>query len=237
MKEQYQEIAEKLPKDVDNAIRVIEFEMRRKKQALAVIEAKTEPSENERIKVGRERDFMQNVNRLIEAFKRTFHAHLGKVPPSDPDLEFSVLGALMLETREASRQPGMGALPIEQVESFLKPEHFYREGNAIIYEAILGLHRQNQPIDMISVKNSLRKSGKLELVGGPFYLAEATSRVSSAASVDYHGRVLVEFAIKRQLIMICSQVLRNAYDDTNDVFELLDSARDQINECYTWIKQ
>lgn len=221
-----QDIRERLPKDVDNAIRVIEFEMRRKKQALAAIESKTEPSENERIKVGRERDFMLNVGRLIEAFKRTFHANLGQIPPCDLDLEMAILGALMLER-----------FAIQQVQSFLLPEHFYKEGHSHIYTCILEANKQGENPNMITVKNILRKKGWLELVGGAHYLAVLTSNVSSAASVDYHSRAIVEYAMRRQMIMVCSQVLRNAYDDTNDTIELLESARDQINECFTWMRQ
>lgn len=220
------EISPKLPRDVENAIAVIDFEIKRKRKDMAVILAKTEPSENERVKVGRELEFMANIERLIKAFRNTFHANLGKVPPCDVDLERDILGAMMLESEG-----------IEQVQSYLLPDHFYQEAHVIIYTAILALYRARNPVDMITVKNHLRKAGQLELVGGAHYLAVCTTGVSSAASIDYWGRVVVEFAIKRHLILACSEVCRNAYDDTHDAFELLDSGRDRINECYTWIKQ
>lgn len=216
----------KLPRDIENAISVIEFEIKRKRKEMNVVMAKADPSENERIKVGRETEFITNVGRLIKGFKSTFYANFGIMPPCDVDLERDIIGAMMLE-REG----------IEQVQSYLLPDHFYQEGHAVIYAAILALYRARNPVDMITVKNYLRKEGQLELIGGAHYLAVCTTGVSSAASIDYHSRVLVEFAIKRHLILACSEVCRNAYDDTQDAFELLDSARDRVNECYTWIKQ
>lgn len=216
----------RLPRDIENSISVIEFEIKRKQREMAAVMAKSDPSENERIKVGRETDFITNVRRLIKAFRHTFQSNFGIMPPCDIELERDIIGAMMLEKQG-----------IEDVQSFLLPEHFYQEAHVIIYTAILALYRAQQPANMITVKNHLRKAGQLELIGGAHYLAVCTTGVSSSAGIEYHSRVLVEFAIKRQLILACSEVCRNAYDDTHDAFELLDSARDQVNECYTWIKQ
>jgi hypothetical protein len=220
------EIKEKLPRDVENCIQVIQFEIKRKQKDMAVVMAKTEPSENERVKVGRELEFISNIERLIKAFRNTFHANLGKIPPCDIDLERDILGALMLER-----------YGIDQVQSYLMPDHFYTEAHNLIYTAILALYRNGAPVDMITVKNYLRKAGHLELVGGARYLAQCTAGVSSAASIDYWCRVVVEFAIKRHCILAGSEACRNSYDDISDGFEILETLDERVKEAQGWIKQ
>ncbi len=142
---------------------------------------------------------------------------LGKLPPQALDLEEVVLGALMLEKNA-----------LNAVVEFLKPEHFYLETHKEIYTAIVDLFKATEPVDMRTVVNQLRKSGKLELVGGAYYVAELTSKVSSAANIEYHARVIMEMAIKRELIQVASQIQSDAYEDTTDVFELLDKTEQSI---------
>lgn len=150
---------------------------------------------------------------------RDISESLGKLPPQALDLEEAVLGALMLEK---------GAL--NAVVEFLKPEHFYSEQHQEIYRAIIELFKSSEPVDMRTVVNQLRKDGKIELVGGAYYIAELTSKVSSGANIEYHARVVIEMAIKRNLIQIASQVHHDAYEDTTDVFELLDKTEQSIFE-------
>lgn len=220
------ELNQTLPRDIENAIQVVEFEIRRKRKALDSIRAKTDPSENELIKAGREAEFIQNIERLIKNFRSMYHAHFGKMPPSDVELEKDVLGALMLER-----------YTIDQVKSFLLPEHFYFQPHVHIYEAILKISETPEPISIISVKNHLRKTGHLDVVGGATYLVTCTQGVSSSAGVEFNSRILVEFAIKRQLMVVCARTCRNVYDDVQDAFELLDTTQDGVNECYSWIKK
>ncbi|MCK6617870.1 MAG: replicative DNA helicase [Cyclobacteriaceae bacterium] len=150
---------------------------------------------------------------------RDISESLGKLPPQALDLEEAVLGALMLEK---------GAL--NAVVEFLKPEHFYSEQHQEIYRAIIELFKGSEPVDMRTVVNQLRKEGKIELVGGAYYIAELTSKVSSGANIEYHARVVIEMAIKRNLIQIASQIHHDAYEDTTDVFELLDKTEQSIFE-------
>jgi len=144
---------------------------------------------------------------------------LGKLPPQALDLEEAVLGALMLEKNA-----------LNAVVEFLKPEHFYVEAHKEIYTAIVELFKSSEPVDMRTVVNQLRKNGKVELIGGAYYIAELTAKVSSAANIEYHARVIIEMAIKRELIQIASQIHHNAYEDTTDVFELLDKTEQSIFE-------
>lgn len=138
-------------------------------------------------------------------------AQLGKLPPQATDLEEAVLGALMLE-KDA----------LTNVIDILKPESFYKEGHKAIYQAIYDLFQDSEPIDILTVTNKLRTDGKIEMVGGPYYITQLTNKVSSAANIEYHARIIVEQSIKRELIRISSEIQRDAFEDTTDVFQLLD---------------
>jgi replicative DNA helicase len=148
---------------------------------------------------------------------RDISESLGKLPPQALDLEEVVLGALMLEKNA-----------LNAVVEFLKPEHFYLETHKEIYTAIVELFKSTEPVDMRTVVNQLRKSGKIEVVGGAYYIAELTAKVSSAANIEYHARVIMEMAIKRELIQVASQIQSDAYEDTTDVFELLDKTEQSV---------
>ena len=136
---------------------------------------------------------------------------MGKLPPQAVDLEEAVLGALMLE-KEA----------ITIVIDILKSDSFYKDQHKAIYEAIVDLFNDSEPVDLLTVSNQLRKRGKLEFAGGPFYITDLTTRVNSAANIEFHARIISELAIKRRLIKIAGEIHRDAYEDSNDVFELLD---------------
>jgi replicative DNA helicase len=144
---------------------------------------------------------------------------VGKLPPQAIDLEEAVLGALMLE-KDA----------LTAVVDILKPESFYKESHKVIFSAILELFGDSQPIDLLTVTNKLRKNGQLEIAGGAFFITELTSKVSSAANIEFHARIITEQAIKREMISIASEVQREAFEDTTDVFELLDKMEQSLFE-------
>ncbi len=143
----------------------------------------------------------------------------GKIPPQALDMEEAVLGALLLE-KDA----------LHRIIDILKPEMFYKDGNATIFSTIQSLFQKSQPIDLLTVKDALRKVGELQAIGGAYYLTELTERVASAANIEHHARVIAEKFILRQLIQTSDLVIREAYDDTTDVFELLDKAEQQLFE-------
>lgn len=143
----------------------------------------------------------------------------GKLPPQAIDLEEAVIGALMLD-KEA----------LTDVIDILKPESFYKEDNKLIFESILSLFEKSEPIDILTVTQELKKKGTLEQVGGPFYIAQLTNRVASSANVEYHARIISQKHIQRELIKISSETIKNAYDETIDVFDLLDSAEAKLFE-------
>lgn len=137
----------------------------------------------------------------------------GKVPPQALSLEEAVLGAVMLD-REA----------IGIVSAILTPEIFYTQAHSAIFGAFLKLYGNYQPIDLLSVMEQLKKSGELEMIGGPAYLTSLTNKVASAANIEYHSRIIYQKFIRREIIRIAGELTRNAFDDTVDDFDLLDDA-------------
>ncbi len=138
---------------------------------------------------------------------------LGKIPPQAIDLEEAVLGALMIE-RNA----------VNDVIDILKPETFYREAHQKIYAAIQYLFQKSEPIDILTVTNELRRRGELDIVGGAYYISFLTNRVASSANIQFHARIISQKHIMRELIRISSETIREAYEESSDVFELLDNA-------------
>ncbi len=149
--------------------------------------------------------------------KASVSTGLGKLPPQAIDLEEAVLGALMLE-KDA----------LTSVIEILQIESFYKESHQKVYEAILQLFDNSEPVDILTVTNQLRKNGTLDFAGGAFYISGLTHRVNSAANVEYHARIVSEKAIKRHLITIASEIEREAYEDTTDTFALLDKVEQDI---------
>ena len=143
----------------------------------------------------------------------------GKLPPQALELEAAVLGALMLE-KDA----------LTTVIDILKPQSFYKDGHQRIFKAILNLFDKSEPIDILTVTHELREMGELEPAGGAHYVANLTFKVNSAANIEYHSRIITENAIKRELINIASVIQRDAFEDTTDVFNLLDSTEQALFE-------
>lgn len=143
----------------------------------------------------------------------------GKIPPQAVELEEAVLGALMLEKEV-----------ITKVVEILKPESFYKDTHRYIYEVILDLNINAQPVDILTVTSELRKRGNLEFVGGPYYVTSLTNKVASAANIEYHARIIAEKYLQRELIRISSEIQTDAYEDSSDAFDILDSAERKLFE-------
>lgn len=141
----------------------------------------------------------------------------GKLPPHDTELEEVVLGALMLEKDAYSN-----------VADILTPDTFYDPLNAKIYEAISKLGLNQRPIDMRTVTDQLRSDGTLKEVGGAVRIAELTSLVYSAANVEYHAKLLAQKFLARRLITFSTKVGEEAFDESNDVEDLLQQAEGQL---------
>jgi replicative DNA helicase len=114
------------------------------------------------------------------------------------------------------------------VIELLKPEVFYKSEHQIIFAAIMRLFSQVKPVDILTVTDELRQSGELELVGGPYYIAMLTNRVASSANIEFHSRIILQKHIQRELIRISSAIIQDAFEDTTDVFDLLDMAESNL---------
>ncbi len=144
----------------------------------------------------------------------------GKMPPQASDLEGAVLGAIMLEPQKLAE-----VLEIIQAE-----ECFYADANQRIYAAIRRLFDKGSRIDFMTVCEDLRKNNELEMVGGSYYVTGLTRDIVSSANIEEHARIVMQKYIMRELIRMSGEVIGEAYEDTTDVFDLLDKAETNLYE-------
>lgn len=135
----------------------------------------------------------------------------GKLPPQALDVEEILLGALMM-SKDA----------IDEVSDILSPQVFYKISNQKVYEAIESLYKSSNPVDIITVTEELRKQGNLEIVGGAYAITLLTERVSAAESVEYYAKVIIQKFMQREMIRISTETISFAYEDTVDVFEMIE---------------
>jgi len=141
----------------------------------------------------------------------------GKVQPQATQIEEVVLGALMLDK---------DAMAI--VLDILTPDSFYKKPHAIIFDAMIHLFERSQPVDILTVHEALKKAGQLEVIGGVGFLVELTNKVASAANIEFHSRIIAQKHIQRELIRVSTSTISDAFEDTKDVFEMLDEAESNL---------
>jgi replicative DNA helicase len=142
-----------------------------------------------------------------------------KLPPQAPDLEEAILSAILIE-KEA----------MTKVLDIIEPESFYKPAHQAIYRSMRRLFERSQPIDLLMVMEDLKKAEELEMVGGAAYLAQLTSKVTSSANIEYHARIVTEKFIQRELIRTSTEIIKDAYEDSTDVLDLLDKAGNYVFE-------
>jgi replicative DNA helicase len=142
---------------------------------------------------------------------------LGKIPPQAIDLEEAVLGAIMIEKDAAI-----------SVMDLLKAESFYKEAHQKIFRAIVSLSTKEEPIDILTVAEELRKTEVLDEVGGPLYITHLSSKVASAAHVEFHARIVAQKYIQRELIRVATEIQTRAFDESYDVDDLLDFSEAEL---------
>lgn len=144
-------------------------------------------------------------------------SEFGKVPPQNIELEEAVIGAVIIE-----------AACLDEVIQYLTPQMFYKEAHRKIFEAILTLYKKNQGIDLFTITSHLRDIGELELIGGPIYLTQLTSKVVSSANVGYHSAIVKTSYIQREMIRIGSELQAMGFDSLIDVADLLEYAEKEL---------
>ncbi|AWG27080.1 replicative DNA helicase [Flavobacterium kingsejongi] len=162
---------------------------------------------------------LKNLNPVRTDKSAIINLEKGKLPPQALDLEEAVLGAMMIDKKG-----------VDEVIDILQPEAFYKEAHKHIFEAVVQLFNDSQPIDLLTVSSQLRKNAKLELAGGDFYLIQLTQKISSSAHIEFHSRIILQKFIQRSLIKISSEIIEESYDDATDVFDLLDKAESKLYE-------
>lgn len=154
----------------------------------------------------------------INRVRNTPTADFGRMPPQAIDLEEAVLGAMMIDNSAVN----------EAIDILRTPEAFYDPKHKAIFGAIYELFRTTQPIDLLTVSNQLKKTGEQEIAGGTFYLSSLTNKVASAAHIEYHSRIIIEKYIQREIIRVSNEILKDAFDETKDVFNVLSKAEQDL---------
>ncbi|MGB0909021.1 MAG: replicative DNA helicase [Nitrospirales bacterium] len=140
-----------------------------------------------------------------------------RLPPQNLEAEQSVLGAVLLDNTALNKA-------IEVIES----EDFYRSAHRKIYEAMLTLSENNEPVDQITLTEHLKSIGELEDIGGAAYVAELVHVVASAANMRYHCKIVHDKAMLRGLIRTATDVATRGYEGTSPTDELLDFAEREV---------
>ena len=141
----------------------------------------------------------------------------GKLQPQAIELEEVVLGALMIDNESLS----------DTIDS-LQSEYFYKPDHQKIFEAIVNLFNNSKPVDILTVSEELKRLGFLESVGGMLYISQLTNNISSASNTEFHARIIAEKFIKRSLISISNNIIGDAFNDTIDIFDLLNTAEEKL---------
>lgn len=140
-----------------------------------------------------------------------------RVPPQNLEAERAILGAMLLDK---------GA--IGRVLEVLDEEYFYKEAHKKIYQVVLSLYERNEPADLITVVEELRRENCLEEVGGAAYVASLLDAVATAANVEHHAKIVQEKAILRNLIIAGTKIVSAGFEEKDDVEGALDQAEQLI---------
>lgn len=141
----------------------------------------------------------------------------GKIPPQSIEFEEAILGSLLIESES-----------ITEIYNIINSQCFYKDEHQKIFQSIQNLYNNNKPIDILTVPEELRKRDQLDEVGGISYITQLTSRVASAAHIEYHARIIKQKYIQRELIRVATEIQNMAFDDSIDVKDLLDYNEEQI---------
>ena len=142
----------------------------------------------------------------------------GNLPPQAVDVEMAVLGAMLLQPETV----------VSAALSLITIDAFYKESHRLIFDAVSALYSRHQPVDIITVGDELRRRGQLDQIGSMFYLTQLTSEVVAPAHIEHHCRIVLEKALKRQLIEVNTSIINECYVDSSDAFEVIDNAETML---------
>ena len=142
-----------------------------------------------------------------------------RIPPNNSEAEQACIGALLLDPDS-----------LGTVLRYLRPEDFYQNSHAAIFEAIIALNEKGQKADLITLTDEMKLTGSLERAGGPGYIANLTSMTPSSANVEYYARIIQEMSTRRSLIRMSAMISSLACDDTKETGPILDEIQAKIFE-------
>lgn len=142
---------------------------------------------------------------------------LERLPPHSDQAEEAVLGSLLIDPEA-----------IFEVAHFLKPDAFYRERNRWVYEALLELYDKRQPIDLVTLQDTLQRNGRLEDVGGYAFLIDLVNAVPSSVNAPAYAQVVETAAVRRKLIRAAAQIAALAYEESTTIESVLDRAEQTL---------
>jgi len=147
--------------------------------------------------------------------KNTPYSGLGKLPPQACDAEEALLGSMMNHDHT-----------IFNVMEFMKPEYFYKDNHQKVFSAMRVLYEKHDPIDELTVITQLRRQGELEIVGGAYAITELSK--STRNNWDFNTKIIYEKYLARETIRISSTAIQEAYDDTVDIFDLIEKNQSEV---------
>ncbi len=140
-----------------------------------------------------------------------------RVPPQAVDAEMAVLGSILIDNDCVGR-----------VVEILDPSHFYRTAHQKIFTSAISLYEKNEPIDLITMSEDLKRRKLLDEIGGTYFLTELAGSVPTSANVDYHARIVFEKALLRQLIEESAEIAKECYDGSEGAHDILDRSEQRI---------
>ena len=146
-----------------------------------------------------------------------FNLGEARVPPQNIEAEMSVLGSLMLDKNA-----------IIKIADLVHPEDFYKDANKLVYETMLELYEEREPIDVLSLSNKLEEKKQLEKIGGASYLTEIVNAVPTASNVIHYAKVVQKKSLLRKLITAASDIVELGYEEAEDVEKVLDEAEQKL---------
>ncbi len=142
---------------------------------------------------------------------------MGKIPPHSLESEQSILGAMIID-KEA----------INTAIENIKAEDFYKEANKEIFETIIELYNRNEPVDLITLSEELKRRNTLENVGGLTYLSNLSNGISTTANIQYYCKIVEEKSVLRRLIKSCDEIMTKSFEDSEEVNRIIEMAEKSI---------
>lgn len=161
-----------------------------------------------------------NDNRASIIERQVILPDTGKTPPQAQELEEAVLAALMIEPKA-----------IDRIN--LRSDDFYNQKHQVIFTAITRIREKREPVDLLTVMDELKATGTLEEAGGVAYLAEVSDKISSASHIEHHAAIIKQKALARRIIAQSYNVIQRAYDETEDVQDVMEYLESSFTELRT----